>query len=331
MNGEVLFSGTLETDWEPAVQGTRLAGLRRLGLWENGDGRDTFVEPLWDATAGRPTAKTFRVHMSASGRQWHCDFQTTQYFADAARVVVAGQLAAGRIAAADKVRFAIEAYPAESQHAGADDRLRVVDRPQPLRLKERGFSQQIEHSEISGESDTSDFELAIPSSVLDEIRTRVKAAGERETGGILIGHVCRDEKRADIGVEISAQIPARHTVGDSDKLTFTSETWTDVRNAVALRRHDELLLGWWHSHPAFSWCSKCPVEQQRVCHYATGFLSSDDKALHRSVFPSAYTQALVVTHSVSGIDMRLFGWRHGVLKPRGFRVVQRDEARHAYA
>jgi hypothetical protein len=121
-------------------------------------------------------------------------------------------------------------------------------------------------------------------------------------------------------------VPARHTVGDAVKLTFTSDTWTDVRAAVALRRADELLLGWWHSHPAHAWCKACPVERQRVCQLATGFLSAEDKALHRAMFPWAYTQALVVTHSAAGLETKLFGWRHGALHERGFRLRQEGVA-----
>jgi hypothetical protein len=38
------------------------------------------------------------------------------------------------------------------------------------------------------------------------------------------------------------------------------------------------------------------------------------------MFPWAYTQALVVTHSAAGLETKLFGWRHGALHERGFRA-----------
>ena len=112
-------------------------------------------------------------------------------------------------------------------------------------------------------------------------------------------------------------------MGTSTTLTFTSDTWTDVRRAVELRAGGELVLGWFHSHPQLAWCREkaCSAEEQRQCPAAEGFLSSDDQVLHRAVFPRAFTVALVMTRSARGILPRLFGWRSGSLEPRGFRVL----------
>ena len=332
LSGSVLFSRALEPDWEPALQATRLAGLRTLGVWHHDGDVEPSVVPLWHASAGQPTVHEFRVRMSADGREWSSDFRTTEYFADTARAVVAAQLAAGQLAPSDRVRYSVTAYPADRPESdGHRLRLMTVDRPQPLVLQDRAFSTLAARSLACGDADPSDVAVVLPELVLNEVCLLTQQAGEHETGGILIGHLYRDESKGDIGLEVTAQIPARHTVSQPEKLTFTSETWTDVRNAVALRRAEEKLIGWWHSHPAFQWCAECPIERQRVCQYATGFLSPDDKALHRSVFPSAFTQALVITRSISGLDARMFGWRDGVLRPRGFRLIRHDDAGHSLA
>ena len=326
MDGDALFSRALEPDWEPALQGARLAGLRRLGVWHDGSDTESSVEPVWHEAAGPPIAQRLRVHMQGTDGEWYADFRTNEYFGDTARAIVAARLAAGQLVPDQRVRFAVAAYLADAlPEAGGRQRLSAVERPQTVAVREREFGALAARSPIHGEADGSDFDVVLPGPVIDEVCALTEAAGACETGGILIGHLCRDERRNDVGVEVTAQISARHTVGEADRLTFTSETWTDVRNAVALRRADELLIGWWHSHPSFSWCSRCPIDRQRVCLYATGFLSADDKALHRSVFPSAFTLALVVTNSANGVDTRLFGWRSGVLRPRGFRV-SRDSA-----
>ena len=56
-----------------------------------------------------------------------------------------------------------------------------------------------------------------------------------------------------------------------------------------------------------------------------GFLSADDRALHRAVFPRAYSLALVVTDAGRGDPtFALFGWREGVLERRGFGAVPCD-------
>ena len=328
LNGDVLFSEALEPDWEPAVQGTRLVGLRTLGVRHHDGGAESSVVPVWHAAAGQPMVQWLRVRMTADGHDWFADFQTNEYFAGAAHAVVAARLAAGQLGPDDRVRYAVAAYPAEAlRPVSHRPRLQVVDRPQPLDVRDRAFSALAARAIACGESDPADVEVVLPETLLDEVCALTEAAGERETGGILIGHLCRDENRGDVGLEITAQIPARHAVSAAEKLTFTSETWTDVRGAVALRKQGELLVGWWHSHPAFSWCARCPIERQRVCQLASGFLSADDKALHRSVFAGAYTQALLVTKSVAGLDTRVFGWRGGVLKARGFRVSRESGAR----
>ena len=330
-SGSVLFSRTLEPDWEPALQAARLAGLRTFGVWYHDGDVEPSVVPLWHTATG-PDVHEFRVRLSAEGREWSSDFKTTDYFADTARAIVAAQLAAGQLAPSDRVRYSVSAYPADRhEHDGHRLRLMAVDQPQPLVLQDRAFSALAARSLACGDSDAVDLDVVLPEAVLEEVCQLTQQAGDHETGGILIGHLCRDEARGDVGLEVTAQIPARHTVSQPEKLTFTSETWTDVRNAVALRRAEERLIGWWHSHPAFRWCAECPIERQRVCQYATGFLSPDDKALHRSVFPSAFTQALVITRSISGLGARMFGWRNGVLRPRGFRLIRHDDAAHSLA
>jgi hypothetical protein len=329
MEGGVLFGEALDPDWEPAREGARLSGLRTLGVWHD-EAAESSVEPVWHES-GPPMVRALRVTTRACDREWSTDFTATEYFADTAREVVRASLDEGRLAPDERVRYGVAAYPVEPAMRGAplsgapdarSDRFAAVHRPQPLAVRDRAFSDLAAGSLACGDHDPLDFEVVFPESVVTDICARTKAAGGRETGGILIGHICRDDARGDVGLEITAHIPARHTVGEADKLTFTSETWTDVRNAVALRKADELMLGWWHSHPAFTWCAKCPIERQRVCQLASGFLSADDKALHRSIFPTAFTQALVITNSAAGLDTRLFGWRNGVLKARGYRIRQ---------
>jgi hypothetical protein len=257
--------------------------------------------------------------MRANGHDWFEDFSVTRYFADVAREAAAKLLEAGQLEPGARVRFAVAAYPADARPgAGNGPSFDVAVRDSALRLNARPLDAFISGPVVNGPSDPSDFPVVLPRHVLDEVSSLTVDAGACETGGILIGHLNRDDARREIGLEITAQIAAKHTVGDVGKLTFTSDTWTHVRAAVALRNAGELIAGYWHSHPASAWCRNCPIERQRVCRLATGFLSADDKLLHRTMFPAAFTQALVITHSVAGVDTRLFGWRGGVLQPRAF-------------
>ena len=122
---------------------------------------------------------------------------------------------------------------------------------------------------------------------------------------------------------MTAQIPVVHAPAEVNKLTFTPETWTAAQAAIDLRRSDEIYLGWWHSHPVHEWCKDCRPAKKELCPLAQGFLSSDDCRLHRTVFPRAYTCALVVSDVAEHDDVvhSLFGWRDGAIESRGYHLT----------
>ena len=307
-DGDVLHREALSPDWEPAVEATRLAGLRARGVWHQAEGPEPRLEPLWHEAVGEPVLQGLRVHMEHGGHAWFADFPTAHYFREVARSVVAARLADGKIKLEDRVRYAVAAYAAGPDKGGAPGlRFDTAVRPQSFGVRERSFGELVARSQPCGDANPSDIDVVLPEEVLDEICTLARDAGECETGGILLGHICRDEARADIGLEVTAHVAARHTMGDAVKLTFTSDTWTDVRAAVALRRAGELLVGWWHSHPARGWCKECPIERQKVCRLNSGFLSADDIALFSARCSPRPTPRPWWSPTRSG------GWRPGCL------------------
>jgi len=166
--------------------------------------------------------------------------------------------------------------------------------------------------------------VLIPRRVLQEAATLSRAAGDKETGGILIGRLHHDSQLRAIFARVTVQLPARHVEATAGSLTFTSETWTDVRAALELRKQEEIMLGWWHSHVVGkALCKDCPVERQKNCRLSKDFYSAHDHVLHRAVFPKAFSLGLVVNDvSYSDPTFSLFGWRQGVLEPRGFYVKE---------
>ena len=105
-------------------------------------------------------------------------------------------------------------------------------------------------------------------------------------------------------------------------LAFTPETWTQVQGAIDLRRRDEIMLGWWHSHPIKAWCAKCPAEKRKKCPLLVDYFSAQDRLLHRTVFPAAYSIALVVKELADDKQtISMFGWRQGMVAQRGFQVL----------
>jgi hypothetical protein len=90
------------------------------------------------------------------------------------------------------------------------------------------------------------------------------------------------------------------------------------------------MVGWWHSHPGKYWqqttCAKCPPERRRVCPIASNFFSAHDVSLHETIFPKAYTIALVITNTEEKLRQALYGWRDARLVQRGF-FIQRHPDR----
>jgi len=322
-DGTVVGHADLEPDWEPAIEWSRLAGLRTRGVWAPEAQAESALEPLWHSELGEPHLRGFRVALKGQdGAAWHQDF-STQYFGSLARAAAVPLIEQAVLGADDRLLFRALAYAQHPARPQVADAFTAIDQPQPLAIREVSRPSLMAASAPAGDTNADDFEVFLPRVVLDEASTQTAGAGDVETGGILIGHLGRERGNPEIVSEVTALIPARHTVGLSTKLTFTSDTWTDVRHAVELRAKGEQVLGWFHSHPQHAWCreKKCPIEAQQRCSAAIGFLSSDDIALHRTMFPRAFTVALLMTHSIRGIVPRLFGWRAGFLEPRGYRVV----------
>ena len=326
--GDTIGHANLEPDWEPAVEWTRIVGLRMLGVWAPEASAEPAIEPLWLLQRCQPYMRGFRVHLTGrDNATWHEDF-SIRYFAGLAQIAAARLVENSTLAAGEGFLYRVLAYELTTRTDDLRSAFTAVHQPPPLVLREVSRA-RLGASAPAGDTHADDFDVFIPAAVLEEASTLTRAAGDVETGGVLIGHLDREPDSPEIFVDITALIPARHTVGASTKLTFTSDTWTDVRRALELRRKHEMVLGWFHSHPQFAWCREkgCPPAEQRRCAAAAGFFSSDDLALHRTMFPRAFMVALVMTHSLKGITPRLFGWRAGSFAARGFRVL----AGHAVA
>jgi hypothetical protein len=338
-DGTLLGHSNPDPDWEPAIEWTRLSGLRTRGVWAPDAHAERSIVPLWHSDLGEPFLRGFQVSLAdGDGRSWHEEFPI-RYFFDLAREAAAELIASGRLAAGDRYLYRVLAYDDDGRVASGDAAPFATEEVgTALALHEPPPELRTDVATRHADAEDGDFEVYIPGGVIAEASALTTGAGEAETGGILIGHVCRapgaDRAAAqpepatppssEICVSVTALIAARHTVSHSTRLTFTSDTWTDVRRTVALRRQGEMVLGWFHSHPVFAWCRErgCPIERQRECTAAAGFFSVEDVALHRTMFPRAFTVALLMSHSVSGMVPRLFGWRAGFVEPRGYTLTR---------
>ena len=326
-DGAEVGQAPLEVDWGPAREWTRLQALRRARLGAEAFENDCSVEPVWHEARGEPHLAGFRIRLGAEGPSH--DFPAL-YFASAAQEASARLVEQGALKEGERFRFRALAFPGPCENGeGPASRERPLFKarqaPPEVRLLDGTLGPLWASSEPRGSDEADDLPVFVPRRVLEETGALARDAGVRETGGILLGHLRRDREVPEAFVEVTAQIHAREAKGESNRLTFTAEAWTAVRSALELRGRGEIMVGWWHSHPVHEWCKECPEEKRRSCPLAADFLSAHDRALHRTVFPRAYSLALVVNDiGEGGPTHSLFGWREGLLEPRGYRLLEPD-------
>lgn len=330
----VLGQVPVDPDFEPAVEWARFQRIRQAGadLPATGAGRPV-IEPAWDPDRGAPYLSGFRVVIPESGEaappvEFPATYLTTHLSSDARRAsadfVERGELTAGEV-----FRYRVFALRTEESRsrASAGPGITVEEIDCPLPLTEQAMEPLMGASIERGELSVDDLPVFVPQHVLDEATDLAQRAGEIEVGGVLVGRLCRDPGTGSLFVEITAQLPARHTVANATKLTFTPETWADIDAVMALRGGEELKISWWHYHPNF--CRKCPAEARARCTFSSEFFSSEDVHLHRTCFGRAFNVAFLVSALEDrGLVWSCFGWRYGMVSSRGYHVVGADGRAH---
>ena len=308
----------INVDWEPALEWSQFVAMRRGATEPNTSAK---VEPLWHRERHAPYVEGFSVALEGEAP---ASFPLEYFAADAERVAHR-LIENGKLERGAAYLYSVLAYRARAENSGFKVLFTVEDATPPFDIREVSLEGALCRATALGPNDPDDMPALFPSSLLEETKRLARHAGSNETGGILVGHVCRDPSSEELFVQVTAQIHATHARADSTSLHFTSETWSAVRTALDLREEQETMLGWWHSHPVASWCQKCPPERQRECALSEGFFSSHDRALQRTVFPKAHSLGLVV-NAVGGADftLSLFGWKKGLLLARGLHVTHHD-------
>ena len=317
-----LGQASVKVDWGPAEEWARFQAMRRGLLHPNETGRVSSIEPLWFRDAGEPHVEGFRVNIATNEGEVACEFPTG-YFKSLATQAVSRFIEKGRLQTGDRFRYLVAAFhqPIEKPN-GSRFQFTTEEVAPMITIRDSSLAEMIAVGIPHGAICAGDVPVFVPHRVLNEAATLSRQSVAKETGGILIGHLRRDATVPEMFVEVTAQIHARHTEADLTKLTFTSETWTEVQGAIDLRRKGEIMLGWWHSHPVREWCRDCAPERQQVCKMAGDFFSAHDHALHRTVFPRAYNIALVANDVATGdVTFSAFGWRDGLLESRGFHIA----------
>ncbi len=328
--GEVLGSVPVAFDPEPARSWLGLMSLRSHGTDDST--QLGAVAPIWHPSHGPPYLSGFRATSGPSTHEF-----PVEYFGEAAIAAGDSLVTEGRIRRGDRVRYIPLAFAAPESRTSEPGRFEVEEIPVPPGVRPGSLADHIRRSDpvpsdpsdhaagdpVHGRSRDSGLPVFVPSCVLDEAVTLARRSGDVEAGGILLGTLRFDAAAPEAFLEISALIEAPHTRAAADHVTFTAETWSAVRGTIGLRARDERMVGWYHSHPAHAWCRSCPDEARRRCRLARGFFSPDDRLLHRTVFPAAWSVGLLVTRTALGSEFHtMFGWHEGSIGRRGYHVLR---------
>jgi hypothetical protein len=322
-DGRPLDHGVLSPDWAPALEWVRFEGVREGRLPAVAATLPGVVEPVWDGRAGEPVVAGFRIAIRGAGGVEVVREIPKSYVWSLVQRASAALVERGVLQAGDAFRWIITAFPARRADEPASDGFAVEEIVQPLSLTDASLASFVARSAPSGPDDPAGrMPVFLPRRVLDEAIESARHAGDVETGGMLVGRLCRDAAAPEIFVEITAQVPALYSVSGATRLTFTPDTWAAVQAAIALRRRHEILAGWWHYHPDFCRLRNCPVERRARCPGASPFFSAEDVHLHATCFPGAHHVALLISdRTPDGMAWSLFGWSRGVVAARGFHVL----------
>jgi hypothetical protein len=315
-------------DWEPAREWARFRAMSRDPAPPYFVGAEAgTIEPRWHAKAGKPYVAGISVVMPYNGRPPVAVGIPLSYFAEAARTASSNLVDSGKLADGDLFEYVVCAYACTQPDPNPTPPSRFAIKPvqQALDVSDLPMDHLLADSLMCGRSADKQLPVFLPRAIVDEAAELMGRAGDKETGGILIGHLHRDPGRRQLFLKATAQVPAEHAEQELARLTFTPDTWTAVDAVLASRGLGEIPLGWWHTHPASHWCDDCPPEKRQQCKIAGNasgdFFSAHDVALHRAVFPRAYSVALVLSDGCGKADAaarRLFGWHRGMVAARGF-------------
>lgn len=325
-DGRLLGRARGATDWEPAEECVRFRAFQ-CGFDGTAYSAEVCIEPLWNSRLRPPYVSGFRASIQPNGSAVVSHDFPVSYWLNMAQNAGSQLVEKGVLKAGETFLYHVLAYPcdAETTEAGSSPFEVKAIAPAPA-LKESLLDDFLSGSTACGPILADDILVFVPREAIAQAEALKEQAGDVEVGGILIGHLHRDAAKSVVFAEVTAQIPARHAVSSSARLTFTADTFAAAKAAIALRRRDEIWLGWWHAHPVFHW-TQSSSDKPTASTSLAGFFSAEDCALHRTIFPRAYSVALVVSDrqcedGTWELSNAMFGWRNGAIEHRGFHILE---------
>lgn len=322
-SGQHIAQTELDIDFAPLAECAFLAGLRANSLTAVKYSGMAEIEPIWDIETHKPYVMGINVTVNSNDRLYSHRINTVEngLFRSAVLRVSSGLVKRGELIDGEKFNYRILAISKPSpQRVDNDFELKAIEEPLAINNAvslNSLMDKSIRHGVASWHKE--DIPVFFSERVVSEARVLGEKSGESESGGILLGHLCRDND--NLFIVIRAFIEAQYTEAKSMSLTFTADTWKAVQITLDLRDQDERIMGWSHSHPVFAWCKRCDEARRSICPLQKPFFSDSDINVQRTVFSSAFMIAMLFSFLSQRTSVDLFGWRDGQVVPRGYYVV----------
>jgi proteasome lid subunit RPN8/RPN11 len=314
-------------DFNRAVEATFFDGLRRGRFTDYEPPFDLArIEPRFAGNGPSPHTHGFRVALpTPAGGDHRLAFDTT-FFTNLVRRASAQLVAAGRVPNNSILQYQLTAYldTAETKPLrGLSFDLESAPTAIPIRGGSRKALGPAEAWDGPGDED---FPVLLPRQVIHEAVAEARRAPDREVGGVLLGHLRRDDETGELFLEITCMVPAEETQASEVSITFTPATWARVREVIDWRGEGEIFVGWVHSHP-FRFCAECRAPAPLECVAKVLFYSLDDEFLMELSLARPFMVGLLsaveplLEPTLGHAPVRLFGWKHGGIVNRGFHVI----------
>jgi proteasome lid subunit RPN8/RPN11 len=154
--------------------------------------------------------------------------------------------------------------------------------------------------------DNGHIKIYIEKTALEGLEQHLSSDKNNELGGVLTGYNCKLHSGESF-IVIRNYIKAGFTNSSVSRLTFTHKTWEQINNELENKYPDEIILGWYHSHPGHS-----------------VFLSDYDVFIQKNFFNLEFMVAYVFDPTIT--QRGFFFWNSDKIeKAKGFYIISNEE------
>jgi hypothetical protein len=247
----------------------------------------------------------------------------------------------------DEYDFFLTARPSDEADARRSPvgQIQATSRSEALNFESGSLTEYMQNSEelmgptsrqlAAQEKKSKQMPLFVETDVWEEGRELARLGGEDESAAVATGRLFRDTDSPEVFLVIDAFLQAEFAAEEKFSVTFSGDTWGQVRARLEQRRRrmnrpHEMIVGSVHGHnfqPAADdsgrkMCDACAVLD--VCSRSTAVASTDDFRWHRAVFAGQPWATLLIWgwNARDEEEWRMYGLQNASLSPRTVRLLK---------